>query len=180
MEKRTLLLACFVLTMAAFDKDLVAHTWPVGMWCATWTLPKLPVPTTGPNLKSWKLQFSNHTCHPSPQQISWIIITSSIYSFDGRYFKKIHRDFSTYVYICVYICIYIRVEVQQKLYANFTSYMLLRILGIACKLMTTCYLPTIIMSIFSCSLWCLKTGCPNLWTKQFGEHGFWTLHTWSL
>jgi len=31
MEKRTLLLACFVLTMAAFDKDLVAHTWPVGM-----------------------------------------------------------------------------------------------------------------------------------------------------
>jgi hypothetical protein len=30
MERRTLL-ACFVLTMAAFDKDLVAHTWPVGM-----------------------------------------------------------------------------------------------------------------------------------------------------
>jgi hypothetical protein len=64
------------------------------------------VPTTGPNLKSWKLQFSNHTCHPSPQQISWIIITFFIIHLMVD-ILKIHKDFSIYIYI------YVRVEVKQ-------------------------------------------------------------------
>jgi hypothetical protein len=98
------------------------------------------------------------------------------YSFDGRYFKKFIR-----IFLHMYVYIYILGLRLNKLYGNFTSYMLLRIWGCLKKLMTTCYLPTI-MSIFSCSSWwCLKTGCPDLWTKQFGEHRFWTfLNTWSL
>lgn len=59
--------------MEALDKDLVAQIWPVGVWCAKCTRPKLPVPKIGPNLKSVNLQFSSHTCevpHIAPTSIT--------------------------------------------------------------------------------------------------------------